>query len=85
MRPLTLRIRCGQERERGTSGRSCPSPACGGSVRELQRVLLVSALHQAKLGNGLLSNLLQLCQRLLLPRGLQRYESRVRPRLLQSL
>ena len=62
---------------------SPPQGMC--SVRELQRILMVSALHQDKLGEDLLSNLLQLCQRLLLPRGLQRYESRVRPRFLQSL
>ena len=51
----------------------------------MRGALTAQALSQDRLGQDLLRNLLQLCQGLLPPCGLQRYENRVRPRLLQSL
>jgi hypothetical protein len=57
----------------------------GYEARVMREALTAQALSQDRLGQDLLRNLLQLCQSLLLPRDLQRYESRVRSRLLQSL
>jgi hypothetical protein len=57
----------------------------GYEARVMREALTAQALSQDRLGQDLLRNLLQLCQSLLLPRDLQRYERRVRSRLLQSL
>ena len=55
------------------------------SARVMQGALTAQALSQDRLGKDLMSNLLQLCQCLLLPRDPQRYKRRVRPCFLQSL